>query len=179
MRKRFTPSFKLQAVEKVFSRASHVSVREIAESLGVGQSTLDRWIIKARNHELATATEDELSNLNDMISEKRPQDWNLEEKLELIISCASLDEEKVSELCREKGIFPHHVKQWKKAFTKDAVAFSSKRNLSPEIKNLRQENQSLKKELNRKNKALAETATLLVLQKKVNTIWGNNEDDSQ
>ena len=40
-------------------------------------------------------------------------------------------------------------------------------------------NKALKKELNRKDKALAETAALLVLQKKVNAIWGSDEDSSQ
>ena len=39
--------------------------------------------------------------------------------------------------------------------------------------------EELKKDLNRKNKALAETAALLVLQKKVNAIWGSDEDNSQ
>lgn len=47
------------------------------------------------------------------------------------------------------------------------------------MKTLRNENKALKKELNRKDKALAETAALLVLQKKVNEIWGSDEDDSQ
>jgi hypothetical protein len=37
----------------------------------------------------------------------------------------------------------------------------------------------LKKELNRKDKALAETAALLVLQKKVSAIWGTDEDNSR
>jgi len=37
----------------------------------------------------------------------------------------------------------------------------------------------LKKEVNRKDKALADTAALLVLQKKVNAIWGNDEDNLQ
>jgi len=46
-------------------------------------------------------------------------------------------------------------------------------------KTLRQENKALKKELNRKDKALAETAALLVLQKKVNEIWGSDEGNSQ
>ncbi len=48
-----------------------------------------------------------------------------------------------------------------------------------ETKKLRNEIKELKKDLNRKNKALAETAALLVLQKKVNAIWGSNEDSSQ
>jgi len=179
MGKRFTQSFKLQAVQKAFSRASNVSVREIAASLNVGHSTLDQWMIKARNNELAVPTEEELTSLNDMINEKRPQDWSLEEKMEMIITCAALDEEKISELCREKGIFPHHVKQWKKSFTKDAVGSHSKSKASPETKSLRQENKQLRKELNRKDKALAETAALLVLQKKASSIWGSSEDDLQ
>ena len=50
--------------------------------------------------------------------------------------------------------------------------------LYTEIKNLKHENKVLKKELNRKEKALAETAALLVLQKKVHEIWGSDEDSS-
>ena len=46
-----------------------------------------------------------------MTKEKRPQDWSAEENLNMVIACASLDEEKVSELCREQGVFPHHIKQ--------------------------------------------------------------------
>ena len=55
---------------------------------------------------------------------------------------------------------------------------NSKANNPSEVKNLRAENNALKKELNRKDKALAETAALLVLQKKVRAIWGESEDDS-
>lgn len=36
---------------------------------------------------------------------------------------------------------------------------------------------TLEKELNRKEKALAETAALLVLQKKAQELWGEPEDD--
>ena len=47
------------------------------------------------------------------------------------------------------------------------------------VKTLRNEIKALTKDLNRKNKALAETAALLVLQKKVNEIWGSSEVSSQ
>ncbi len=39
------------------------------------------------------------------------------------------------------------------------------------------ENKRLKKELIRKEKALAEMAALLVLKKKADEIWGDKEDD--
>ena len=54
---------------------------------------------------------------------------------------------------------------------------SSKIDSSSEIKQLKNEVKSLTIELNRKEKALAETAALLVLKKKVHDLWGNNEGD--
>jgi transposase len=51
--------------------------------------------------------------------------------------------------------------------------------ISPsEVKTLKHQNKALKKELHRKDKALAETAALLVLQKKVKEIWGNDDEDN-
>jgi transposase len=41
----------------------------------------------------------------------------------------------------------------------------------------RKKNRQLEKELRRKEKALAEAAALLILQKKAQAIWGDGEDD--
>ena len=175
MRARFTQSFKIQAVEKALERANDVSVKDIADELGVGHSTLSKWIALAKKQKLEPIQDNEVAG---MTKEKRPQDWSAEEKLNMVITCASLDEEKVSELCREQGVFPHHIKQWKQEFV-SGQSVSQKVNLRTDNKNLRQQNKTLQKELNRKDKALAETAALLVLQKKVNEIWGNDEGSSQ
>jgi cell division septum initiation protein DivIVA len=83
-----------------------------------------------------------------------------------------MDEPSINALCRKNGLYPHHVQQWKT----DLVSHQRPKN-QLETKILRQENKALKKELNRKDKALAETAALLVLQKKVNAIWGTGEDN--
>ncbi|SMN02002.1 Mobile element protein [uncultured Candidatus Thioglobus sp.] len=93
-----------------------------------------------------------------------------------MISCAPLEQQQASELCREKGIFLHHITQWKQDFV-DGSAITEKANIRSENKALRQDNKVLQKEISRKNKALAETAALLVLQKKVSAIWGNVEDN--
>ena len=45
---------------------------------------------------------------------------------------------------------------------------------SPEAKKIR----ALEKELNRKEKALAEVAALLALEKKAEEIWGDGDDDT-
>ena len=83
----------------------------------------------------------------------------------MVISCASLDKEQISELCRKQGLFPHHIKQWKQDFVNGSTVTTTA-SIRSDNKTLRQDNKTLKKEINRKDKALAETAALLVLQKK-------------
>jgi hypothetical protein len=46
-----------------------------------------------------------------------------------------------------------------------------------ELKLLKNQIKQLTQELNRKEKALAETAALLVFKKKANLIWGEDEAD--
>ncbi len=46
-----------------------------------------------------------------------------------------------------------------------------------ELKDSELERRKLQKELDRKEKALAEAAALLVLRKKANAIWGDPEDE--
>lgn len=178
MRARFNQSFKIQAVEKALNRPNGVCLKDIAESLGIGQSTLGKWVSKSKLQQFEPTFNSEPYSANTMTKEKRPQDWNLEERLQLVIACGSLDDEAINTLCREQGVYPHHVKQWKADFASGQPSQSSV-NTKTEMKHFKQEIKTLKKELNRKDKALAETAALLVLQKKVNAIWGSDEDDSQ
>lgn len=173
MRSRFTQSFKIQAVEKALTRANDVNLSDVADALGVGYSTLSKWITQSRNQEFEPAPDD-----STITTEKRPQDWSLKEKLSMIMKCASLDKEQVNTQCRERGIYPHHLKQWQQNIISDTMTNNSTIKTS-EIKSLKKENKDLKKELRRKEKALAEAAALLILQKKVNAMWGTDEDDSQ
>ena len=110
-----------------------------------------------------------------MTTEKTPGQWTPEQKLLAVIDCESMDEERLSAYCREKGIFPHHVELWRKEFTEGSEKTASESRA--QIKQLKDENKHLKKELERKEKALAETAALLVLKKKVDRIWEDKEGD--
>ena len=175
MNKKYTDSFKIHAVEKVLNRSNGVNVRDVSESLGIGFSTLQKWIRQSKNQEFEAASPDEIILVT---KEKRPQDWTLEERLNVVIAGGSLSEEAISLLCREQGIYPHHIKQWKSDFISGHTV-SANINKQTDNKNLKSEIKTLQKELNRKDKALAETAALLVLQKKVHAIWGSNEGNSQ
>lgn len=172
MNRKYSQTFKIQAVEKVLLRADNVTIKEVANSLGVDVSSLNRWRVQAKQQTLNITSTNEISLLT---QEKRPQDWTLEERLNMVISCAVLDDKALSEHCREQGLYPHHIAQWKLDFANGSQS-DNKPVSRNEVKILKHENKALKKELNRKDKALAETAALLVLQKKVHEIWGNDED---
>jgi transposase len=178
MKGRYTPSYRVHAVEKALNRSEDIPLKEIAHSLGVAYSTIKNWIYLARKQELEPLKNNEISNDNIMMKEKRAQNWNLEEKLNMIIKCGSLDESTINGLCREKGIYSHHIKQWKQDIVNGVTSLAESK-AGSEVKTLKQENKSLKKELIRKTKALAETAALLVLKKKVDLIWGSEEDSLQ
>jgi hypothetical protein len=45
-----------------------------------------------------------------MAFEKRPQNWSDKEKLAVVIRCGSISDVEINHLCREKGIYVHHIK---------------------------------------------------------------------
>ena len=99
---KFNQAFKVQCVKKVLSKHSAQTVKDIANHLGVGYSTLQKWIRLAKNNELES-----------------PQDWNKAERLDALMHCHGLNDEPISSYCRENGIYPHHLKAWKTEFITD------------------------------------------------------------
>ena len=116
MRARYNQSFKQQAVEKALSRPEGTTLAEVTDSLGIGESTLHKWMVKSRNQELGSNSAHDSTSISGMRKEKRPQDWSQEERLEMVIACGALDEDPMNQLCRERGLYAHHVKQWKQDF---------------------------------------------------------------
>lgn len=101
------------------------------------------------------------------IKEKRPQDWSAEERLVALQETHGLSGEALQAWCRERGLFTHHLTSWKTAFCTAGEGISVPR----EWRTWKDENTQLKRELIRKEKALAEAAALLILQKKFQAFW--------
>ena len=99
--------------------------------------------------------------------EKRPQDWTAAEQLVALQQTHGLSGEALQAWCRERGIFAHHLTSWQTAFCAGGQESSGTR----EVRTLKDENVKLKRELVRKDKALAEAAALLILQKKFRALW--------
>ncbi|MFT5082108.1 MAG: transposase [Lentisphaeria bacterium] len=83
MRVKFTQSFKIQAVEKALLRPNGVTIKEVADGLGVGHSTLGKWLIRSRSHTFESPSP---RNIKAMSQEKRPEDWNTEDRMEMVIT---------------------------------------------------------------------------------------------
>ena len=91
-----------------------------------------------------------------------------------MVETASLNELEVGEYCRRKGIFPEQLAAWRETCRQANAALSSKAERA-ERRSEREKIQHLTQELQRKDRALAEAATLLILQKKVRAIWEASE----
>ena len=107
---------------------------------------------------------------------KRPEDWSPEEKLKAVLESASLSDDQLGTFLRSQGIHETHLQQWRLQMLNGlckAPAHKKPKRRASDTKRIR----SLEKELKRKEKALAETAALLVLKKKVQEIWGDEDDD--
>ena len=78
-----------------------------------------------------------------------------------------LEAENLHAFCRAQGVFAHHLKAWQQDFINGTHPSAR----APSAKSVRDENQQLKKDLQRKEKVLAEAAALLVLQKKFPAFW--------
>ena len=57
-------------MEKALGRSAQTNLRTIqAEGLGVGKSTLNNWIVKARSHELDSVSMHEIFRSNEMVKD--------------------------------------------------------------------------------------------------------------
>ena len=106
-------------------------------------------------------------------------DWSAETKLATVIETASLSEAELSQYCREKGLYVDQVKSWKiQCLTGFQLSKAQQKEAATQAKADQLSIKTLKKELRYKEKALAETAALLVLRKKLDAFWEQDNEDN-
>ena len=109
---------------------------------------------------------------------KKAEDWTSEDKFAGVLETAALNAAELAEYCRRRGVFAEQITTWR------AICSSANANATQKARGVREQSKEdkkrireLEKDLNRKEKALAEAAALLILRKKVRAIWGSNEED--
>lgn len=155
---RYGQKFKDAAVARLLPPES-APIQKISQELGVSVATLERW--------RATA----------LSMPARERVWTAAARLQAVIATASMDEAQRSAWCRENGVYPTELEQWKESATA-ALNEAPEERVSPQqSRDDRKRIKELERDLQRKNKALAETTALLVLSKKLEAIFQKDEDE--
>jgi len=163
---KYSPERK-EAVLRKMMPPHNRSISQLAKEEGISEATLYNWRNEARRKGILLPD-----------GETGPEGWTARDKFSAVMESASLNEEETAEYCRRKGIYPEQLKLWRDA-CEAANDWDKQANLKlkSEQKSSRKRIKDLEKELQRKEKALAEAAALLVLQKKVQAIWEDPEDE--
>jgi transposase-like protein len=156
--------------EEIISRMmppNNESVPKLCKEYGISDASLYTWRKKAREAGYASPG-------NNQSSDK----WNSEDKFLIVLETYTMNETELAEYCREKGLYREQIEIWKKAcLTANGRDLAQTKQLNADLRSERGRSVELEKELRNKEKALAEAASLLLLQKKAQAIWGDEEED--
>lgn len=165
----YSEAFKAKMVQKMLG-PNGKSAGALAAEVGMSQPTLSRWLRKAGSVSSMSGKKRRKSK-----AKQDTKQWTQLEKLRAIIEASSLSDEELGAFLRREGIHEAQLNEWKEAAR---VAFDGtarrRRKASEDSKRIKE----LERELRRKEKALAEVSALLVLKKKVNALWGDEDDDT-
>jgi transposase len=139
------------------------SIRSVSVDVRIAEQTIRNWIAKV-----------DQGILGDDV-QLGPRQLGAPEKFALLLEAAGLKEDERGPWIREKGLHTEHLQLWQQEL-RDTVAEKSNKD-KQDLKDAKKRIKELEKELNRKDKALAEMAALVALKKKLHHILEDSEDD--
>ena len=159
--KRFSKEFKEAIVKKLISRGNK-TMEQFCNENNVALSSVSRW-------------QSECANVLEMKHKKDKSKYSAEKILRIISETYSLNEEDLGIYLRKNGLHTNQLTEWRSgilsSMSQPKVKLNKKDDRDIEIKDL-------KKNLRKKDAALAEVSALLILQKKANLLWPSpNEDE--
>lgn len=157
---KYSQEFKEAIVSKIVNRRNK-TVAQICEAEGIGQSTAANWLRNA--------------TLPAMNKKSKSKKWSAKEKLKAIGETLSASEVELGSYLRKEGLHSQQLKEWQEQALTSLEASSKPSPSHEEHEKLLKENKELGREILRKDKALAEASALLILQKKIALIWGNED----
>ncbi|EXJ14430.1 Mobile element protein [Imhoffiella purpurea] len=163
MSTRYSPELKAKLIAKMLPPQS-VPVRELARETQIPKDTLYSW--RSRALKARQGAQEHLSGGQAERSSR--------EKFAIVLETATLDEAQLSAYCRRQGLYVHEILAWRTACEQADAAGSAPVDRT-KARADQQRLKALEQELARKEKALAEAAALLVLQKKVRHLLGDAE----
>ena len=159
---KYSTELREQMVRKMMPPANQ-TVATISRETGISAPTLYAWKKQFRDQGHLVPSKPGL-----------PDQWDSKAKLAALIHTTLMNEAERAAYCREHGLYVEQLEAWQSAFEAMDTAGPGDR---AELARERQKSRRLGKDLDRKNRALAEAAALLTLSKKAQAIWGTDADD--
>ena len=160
------PRERKEAILKKMVPPNNKTIKELAQEEGICEATLYNWRKAARAQGRLLPDGD-----------STPVGWCSADKFAAVVQTAALNEAQLSAYCREKGLYPQQIRQWREACEQANDWDRAQTQALRETRRVDEKRiKELERELRQKEKALAETAALLVLRKKAQAIWGEAED---
>jgi len=161
-RHHYSTEFKEAIVKKLLNRG-HKTVAEFCEENNLKLSTVTRW-------------QSNCANVSVMKNKKNKLNLSAEKILKIVSETYSLSEEDLGIYLRKNGLHSNQLTEWRT----EMLSFMSKPKINLNKKDDRDvEIKSLKKNLRKKDAALAEVSALLILQKKANLLWPSPDEDEE
>jgi len=136
------------------------TVTELSREIGVSDQTLYNWRKMIQN------------NVSRGCQERSPRGWKLSDKYQAVLDTSNQSGEELGRWLRENGLQTTHIELWKQ----ECKSVLSNNAYKDENRLLKAKIIELEKDINRKDKTIAEVTALLVLKKKLNDLLGIEED---
>lgn len=169
-------AFKSKMVQRMLGPAAK-STYALSAEVGVSPSTLWRWRQAAHSNLGGMSKVPSSPPPPSSSRPRRAEDWSPVERLRVLNEASGIADAELGTFLRREGLHETTLQQWREAALEGLSpqrTARAKQKAASEGKRVKE----LERELRRKDRALAEAAALLVLQKKVRALWGDGDDDT-
>jgi hypothetical protein len=144
-------------------------ISDLSNESGVSTKRLYNWQKKAKEEGISPVVDGESDNK-----------WSSRDKFMIVVETMAMNEIELGEFCRSKGLYRNQVEAWKIACigANNGNYIKPVKDLSAELKESKENEKKMARELRKKEAALAEAAALLLLRKKARAIWEENEEEA-
>lgn len=156
----YSREFKDAIVTKIINRGER-TIESVCKEAGVCKQTGANWLQRR-------------DKVRPNPTPRGRMKWTGEAKLKAVVDTSGLSENDVGSYVRREGLYSHQVSEWRAEIIEHLE-------MKPDFKKDERDGiiKDLEREILRKDKALAEASALLILQKKVDLIWGNKGADEK
>jgi transposase-like protein len=156
----YSREFKEAIVSKIVNRGNQ-TVAQVCEAEGIGKATATNWLRNA--------------TMPAMNKKTKSKKWSAKEKLRAVGETLSASETEIGTFLRREGLHSQQLQEWQEQALSSLESTTKSSPSREEFEALAKQIKELERELLRKDKALAEASALLILQKKINLIWGDGD----